>query len=183
MSHLVDLKQIIKELHGNGAHYSSFLLENIIDVNHELLNMKDFNAEGFLGKIWRDIQEKENNSLEGIKRNVFSNIGSQNINLIPSEQTSDCKPFCLAIANGAFGEKHYKNQYKTGFKGMMFMLIRNWFSCLAVNRETLILTLQWDSNSFNESYEPLITEFCKTHNKKVFIIHISNSNANLMFSK
>jgi hypothetical protein len=92
------------------------------------------------------------------------------MNLYPSNYKGTCQTFCLAIANKKFDKP--RKGLEAGFKGIMLELVAYWFSCLSVNKKTLILTSSWDNNIFDENYKNIIDQYTRVHNKRVFIVEV-----------
>lgn len=55
----------------------------------------------------------------------------------------------------------------------MLLQSEYWFSCLHINKETLILTPDWAQNDFESHYEKLVESYCRTHTIKVVIFEVS----------
>jgi hypothetical protein len=92
------------------------------------------------------------------------------MNLYPSNNKGACHPFCLAIANKKFDKP--RKGLDSGFKGLMLEMAAYWFSCLSVNKKTLILTSSWDNDIFGEHYKNIIDQYTRVHNKRVFIFEV-----------
>lgn len=92
------------------------------------------------------------------------------MNLYPSDKKGSCQSFCLAIASKKFDKP--RKGMESGFRGIMLEMAAYWFSCLSVNKETLILTSTWDNAVFEESYKKIIDNYTRVHNKRVYIIEV-----------
>jgi hypothetical protein len=108
--------------------------------------------------------------LKDLRNRYDSRYGQNTMNLYPSDNKGTCHPFCLAIANKKFDKP--RKGLDSGFKGIMIEMFAYWFSCLSVNKKTLILTSTWDNEVFSENYKNIIDQYTKGHNKRVFIIEI-----------
>jgi hypothetical protein len=49
-----------------------------------------------------------------------------------------------------------------------------WFACFNINEENLILTPDWNEEEFDSNYKSIIDNYCNHHQKKVFIVEVSN---------
>ena len=98
--------------------------------------------------------------IDGIARN------NDPINLIPSDHKTKCHHFLLAIAGAGFGREK-------GFKGIMRDTVQHWFRC--ENKETLILTLDWDDNKFKNDWLGIIQAY-ESRGHEVFVIQYGEYN-------
>ena len=113
-----------------------------------------------------NIEEK----LKDLRNRLDSNHGRSNMNLFPSNNKGACHPSCVAIAIKKFDKP--RKGLESGFKGLILEMAAYWFSCLNINRNTLILTMSWDNQSFEENYKNIIDQFTRVHNKNVYIIEV-----------
>jgi hypothetical protein len=127
-------------------------------ANDEFENMKDRKP--------RSIEDK----LKDLRNKYDSGYGRSSMNLYPSDNKSVCHQFCLGIANKKFDKP--RKGLDSGFKGIMLEMVAYWFSCLGVNKKTLILTSTWDNELFGANYKNIIDKYTRVHNKKVFIIEV-----------
>jgi len=114
----------------------------------------------------RSIEDK----LKDLRNRYDSGSGHSSMNLYPSNNKGACHPFCLAIANKKFDKP--RKGLDSGFKGLMLEMAAYWFSCLSVNKKTLILTSSWDNDIFGEHYKNIIDQYTRVHNKRVFIFEV-----------
>ena len=114
----------------------------------------------------RSIEDK----LKDLRNRYDSRNGQFTMNLYPSDRKGSCHSFCLAIANKKFDKP--RKGLESGFKGIMLEMAAYWFSCLNVNKQTLILTSTWDNDIFDENYKNIIDQYTRVHNKRVFIIEV-----------
>jgi hypothetical protein len=182
MNPLHEFDKVISEIKESGGNASAKILIEISENYHSLLNSEHFDPQKFLSSIWQNVNGIGDNTINTMKDETIRRIGAGNINLIPSEIPGPCRPFCLALASGNFGEKYYPSKGVIGFKGMMSKLVETWFTCLSVNEENLVLTSDWDESTFKELYKKLINSYCRNHGKKIFIVLVSDSNVRLMHS-
>ena len=182
MNQVKEFRKISEEIRALGGELSAGILDEIAENFHTLSRSEHFDPQKFLNTIWQQVHPDERNNIDRFRDKVIGRIGGGNINLIPSETPGACRPFCLAVASGTFGEKYYPSSGKIGFKGMMLKLAELWFGCLSVNQENLILTSDWDESAFKDLYNNLINTYCSTHGKKLYVVLVSNSNIRLMHS-
>jgi hypothetical protein len=130
--------------------------------------------EDFANDERDSLYERKPRSIEDKLKDLRNRYDSENrqsrMNLYPSDRKGLCHTFCLAIANKKF-DKPLKG-LESGFKGIILEMAAYWFSCLSINKKTLILTSAWDNDIFDENYKKIIDEFTRVHNKKVFIIEV-----------
>ena len=90
--------------------------------------------------------------MKPIITSVIESVNSkgESINFIPGGQRSKCCDFLFAIAGGGFGSEK-------GFKGIMKNAVQHWFKC--ENKETLIMTLDWDDNKFRNDWLGIIEAY------------------------
>ena len=151
-------------------------IENIIhrfgdfELGEEIISiLKDLAHDelpNLLDRKPRSIEEK----LKDLRDKYDSGYGKPSINLYPSNNKSVCHSFCLAIANKKFDK--LRKGLDSGFKGIMLEMAAYWFSCLSVNKKTLILTGTWDNEIFGENYKNIIDQYTRVHGKKVFVIEV-----------
>jgi len=108
--------------------------------------------------------------LKDLRNQLDSNNGRSTMNLFPSNNKGACHSFCVAIAIKKFDKP--RKGLESGFKGLILEMAAYWFSCLNINRDTLILTTSWDNQSFEENYKNIIDQFTRVHNKYVYIIEV-----------
>jgi hypothetical protein len=137
--------------------------EEIISILEQLANDERDNLSDRKPK---SIEDK----LKDLRNKYDSGYFQTAINLYPSENKGACHPFCLAIANKKFDKP--RKGVDSGFKGIMLEMAAYWFSCLSVNKKTLILTSTWDNEVFSENYKNIIDQYTRVHNKTVFIIEV-----------
>lgn len=147
-------------------------LENFIDLLDEELNIRR-----------REIEEIENRNrqngtitkpsdrsivMKPIITSVIERINSKGepINFIPGGQRSKCCNFLFAIAGGGFGSEK-------GFKGIMKNAVQHWFKC--ENKETLIMTLDWDDNKFRSDWLGIIEAY-ETKGHQVTVLQYGEFN-------
>jgi hypothetical protein len=135
--------------------------EEIISILEDLSNDE---LDKFGGRKPRTIEDK----LKDLRNRYDSGTSESSINLYPSNNKGSCHSFCLAIANKKFDKP--RKGLDSGFKGIILEMAAYWFSCLGVNKKTLILTSTWDNEVFDEHYKNIIDNYTKIHNKQVFII-------------
>jgi hypothetical protein len=146
-------------------------------INHVLHEMQiKFEPSREMIDILRQIESLEldgkqdvSNKLNRLRNRIEGNPLFGSMNLIPSEFKGSCRAFCLAIASKKFDKP--RKGLESGFKGIILHLFAYWFGCLSINKETLILTSNWDNEGF-EQYKPAIDNYVKTHNKIVCIIEV-----------
>jgi len=137
--------------------------EEIITILEDLANDE---RDNFIDRKPRSIEDK----LKDLRNRYDSDYGQTAMNLYPSDNKGACHPFCLAIANKKFDKP--RKGLDSGFKGIMLEMAAYWFSCLSVNKKTLILTSTWDNEVFGENYKNIIDQYTRVHNKRVFIIEV-----------
>ena len=137
--------------------------EEIIRILEDLANDE---SDIFSERKPRSIEDK----LKDLRNSYDSDYGQSKMNLYPSSNKGACHPFCLAIANKKFDKP--RKGLDSGFKGIMLEMAAYWFSCLSVNKKTLILTSTWDNEVFDENYKNIIDQYTRVHNKRVFIIEV-----------
>jgi len=123
--------------------------------------------------------KSQEDKLKDLRNLLDSNHGGKAMNLFPSNNKIVCHSFCLAIATKKFDKP--RKGLESGFKGLFMELAAYWFSCLNVNRKTLILTTSWDNQSFEENYKNIIDRFTEVHNKNVFIVELGPTGAFLRY--
>jgi hypothetical protein len=130
------------------------ILEDLANDDYEYINVEKS----------RSIEDK----LKDLRDRYESKYQGPSMNLIPSDIKGACHSFCLALANKKFDK--LRKGMDCGFRGIMLEMSAYWFSCLAVNKETLIVTSSWDNDVFDEQYKKIIDSYTKSHNKTVVII-------------
>ena len=137
--------------------------EEIISILEDFANdERDYLNE----KKPRSIEDK----LKDLRNRYDSGNRQSTMNLYPSDSKGSCHSFCLAIANKKFDKP--RKGLESGFKGIMLEMAAYWFSCLNVNKKTLILTSTWDNELFGENYKNIIDQYTRVHNKRVFIVEV-----------
>jgi hypothetical protein len=137
--------------------------EEIISILEDFANdERDYLNE----KKPRSIEDK----LKDLRNRYDSGNRQSTMNLYPSDSKGSCHSFCLAIANKKFDKP--RKGLESGFKGIMLEMAAYWFSCLNVNKKTLILTSTWDNDIFGENYKNIIDQYTRVHNKSVFIVEV-----------
>ena len=137
--------------------------EEIIKILEDLANDE---RDNFGDRKPKSIEDR----LKDMRNRYDSGFGQTTMNLYPSDNKGACHTFCLAIANKKFDKP--RNGLDSGFKGIMLEMAAYWFSCLSVNKKTLILTSTWDNEVFGENYKNIIDQYTRVHNKRVFIIEV-----------
>lgn len=112
---------------------------------------------------------KEN--LERLIDDINNNEVDDTFNFYPSDKTGVCHEFCLGIATRKFGHNATPDKNRTGFKGLIKNIIPYWFSCFEMNKTTIILTMDWDSEAFEKEWESIIDSYC-AKGKEVLILQI-----------
>lgn len=137
--------------------------EEIIKILEDLANDE---RDNFGDRKPKSIEDR----LKDMRNRYDSGFGQTTMNLYPSDNKGACHTFCLAIANKKFDKP--RKGLDSGFKGIMLEMAAYWFSCLSVNKKTLILTSTWDNEVFGENYKNIIDQYTRVHNKRVFIIEV-----------
>jgi hypothetical protein len=140
--------------------------EEIIKILEDLANDE---IDNFSNEKPRSIEDK----LKDFRNRYDSRYGQTAMNLYPSDNKGACHPLCLAIANKKFDK--LRKGLDSGFKGIMLEMAAYWFSCLSVNKKTLILTSTWDDEFFVKNYKNIIDQYTRVHNKRVFIIEVGRT--------
>lgn len=150
------IESIIKSLH----------LEEDEQITSILRDLEYAEISNFIGPENRSVEDK----LKDLRNRLDSNNGQGTMNLFPSNNKAACHSFCVAIAIKKFDKP--RKGLESGFKGLILEMAAYWFSCLNVNRNTLIFTTSWDNQSFEENYKNIIDQFIRVHNKNVYIIEV-----------
>lgn len=184
MSFINDLKNISRKIdHGHLEQEASGILRYLVSEENRLLWGREYlSIDDFLRDLINELDENGNHSVDQIKEGFKRRLGGQGFNLIPSNNKGACHSFLLAISRGNFGEGMNTVTGKIGFKGLMLSVFSTWFSCIKQNRETLILTADWNQKQFDLLFKPVVESYCKNHNKKAYFILVSDTSASLVFS-
>lgn len=150
-------------------------LEHDEQVTSILLNL----AHDEMNNSIKSSNQSPEDKLRHLRNLWDSNHGGNAMNLFPSNNKSVCHSFCLAIATKKFDKP--RKGLESGFKGLIMEMAAYWFSCLNVNRKTLILTTSWDNQSFEENYKNIIDQFTGVHNKNVYVVEIGPTGAFLRY--
>ena len=73
-------------------------------------------------------------------------VTQDSINIIPGSNSHACYKYCVAFADGKWGQKN-------GFLKISRSLVSYWFKCEAKNTGTLLYTSSWDERSFKAGYK------------------------------
>jgi hypothetical protein len=149
---------------------------------NNLWQRENISIDEILDDLLKGINGKSRGGFDEIKRRFQQSLGGQGFNLIPSDLEGSCYPFLLAISRGNFGEGMNTTTGKIGFKGLMLNVFASWFRCIGQNRETLILTADWNQKQFDQFYKPVVESYCRTHNKKAYFVVVGDSRSYLAYS-
>jgi hypothetical protein len=100
-------------------------------------------------------------------------LTKEKINMYPSNVKGSCHKFCLVLAQKKFDQARVK--MTMGFKGAMHELTQYWWSCYGINKETVIITKDWDQDEFDEKYEDVIGNYERNMKSKVIILEITRN--------
>ena len=95
--------------------------------------------------------------------------GNNSFNFYPSDKMTSCRTLCIGIATKKFGYDRVNGTNRTGFKGLIKSLIEYWFSCGDINKNTILLTEDWDEKNFEKEWKDIIDSY-KAKGKVIFII-------------
>ena len=148
----------------------SIILLLHLEVDEQITSiLRDLAYDESMTSVGLENQSIED-KLKDLRNQLDSNNGQGTMNLFPSDKTGACHSFCVAIAIKKFDKP--RKGLESGFKGLILEMAAYWFSCLNVNRNTLIFTTSWDNQSFEENYKNIIDQFTRVHNKNVYIIEV-----------
>ena len=148
----------------------SIILLLHLEVDEQITSiLRDLAYDESMTSVGLENQSIED-KLKDLRNQLDSNNGQGTMNLFPSNNKGACHPFCVAIAIKKFDKP--RKGLESGFKGLILEMAAYWFSCLNINRNTLILTTSWDNQSFEENYKTIIDQFTRVHNKNVYIIEV-----------
>ena len=164
------LNDIVQQIKGLGGFESSELLDSLFRQFSESFD-KDFDVEEILKSITNEYGEFRNRNLQ----TSWGNIGSGGYNVIPAEPNGGvCSTLCLTIVGKGFMYRtSLPSKNMISFNKAMLLQSEYWFSCMHINKETLILTTDWAQREFETHYEQLIESYCTSHSKKVFVVEVS----------
>jgi len=129
------------------------LIEDLLKDNHNGKEIKS--AKELLDKI---IDKLNSNNEDGNKMNFY-----------PSDKETNCKQLCLGIATKGYECKREEKKNRTGFKGLIKVIVKYWINCGSINKTTILLTTEWRENSFKNDWVEIVDSY-KKQNKKVIII-------------
>jgi hypothetical protein len=175
---------VIRQIRERGGNQSAEMLNRLLEeIRHEWGS--EFIVTDFFDHLLRQyggfedryrIREDEEDPL-----NIWQTTApAEIINVIPSANAkSICAPFCLTIAAEGFTRMHpirlIHRRIHMNMCTSMLQVSAYWLGCLSVNKETLILTPNWDAREFENHYQNLIENYVHVHHKKVFIVEVSKS--------
>jgi hypothetical protein len=163
------LNDIIQQIKGLGGFESAQLLDSLFRQFSESFG-KDFDVDEVLKSITNEYGEFRNRN----SQTSWGNIGSGGYNIIPTEQNGGvCSTICLTIIREGFMRSAMSLRSKIGINKAMLLLAEYWFTCMHINKETLILTPDWSQLEFESRYQNLVESYCVTHSKKVFLVEVS----------
>jgi hypothetical protein len=163
------LNDIVQQIKGLGGSESAELLDSFFRQFSESFN-KDFDVDEILKSITSEYGEFRNRNSE----TSWGNIGSGGYNVIPTVPNGGvCSTICLTIVREGFSRTSMSFRNRIGFNKAMLLQAEYWFTCMHINKETLILTPDWSQVEFESRYQNLIESYCITHSKKVFIVEVS----------
>ena len=179
-----DLLKISHEIdHNSREQVSSAVLRFFAGEEfNRLWGRENLSIDDILDELLKGIDGKSGGGFDEIKRRFQQSIGGQGFNLIPSDIQGGCYPFLLAISRGNFGEGMNKTTGKIGFRGLMLDVFSSWFRCIDRNRESLILTADWNQKQFDQFYKPVVESYCMTHNKKAYFVVVGDGRSYLAYS-
>ena len=103
-----------------------------------------------------------------------SSSGTTSFNFYPSDNSTDCKEYCLGIATKKFGHDRLKDKNRTGFKGLIKELVQYWLKCGRINQTTIIIVTDWDGEEFEKEWLDIINARVAT-GKTVKVYQILNN--------
>ena len=175
---------VIRQIRECGGNQSAEMLNRLLEETRQELG-RGFKVEDFFDHLLRQYsgfedgyrRREEEEYPERIWRTTDQADG---INVIPSAHPKAfCAPFCLTIAAEGFGRmgviRVMPRRMQLSFLSSILKVSAYWFGCLSVNKETLILTPNWDAHEFETHYQNLIENYAQVHHKKVFIVEVSKS--------
>ena len=144
-------------------------------ISEILINIKEklkhkYENDKLSGK---EVKKYFEDVIDTINSGGFSGVGS--FNFYPSTNSIGCCELCFAIATNKFGHEYKKDKSRTGFKGLIKELIKYWLGCNAINKETVILALDWDDEVFNKEWKEIVDHYRIQLNKTVKIYEIIES--------
>jgi|LakMenE18May11ns_1017448.scaffolds.fasta_scaffold9726857_2 hypothetical protein len=121
---------------------------------------------------------KKNKSAKKILEDIIDNFannknGQSVMNFIPSNPGGNCMPLCVGMATQAYGGKRDEIKHRTGFKGLMIDIIRYWIRCGSVNTKTILFTVQFNNEHFDENWRSILDEY-KAKGKVVKVFYVLN---------
>lgn len=134
-------------------------------------------SEAVMPMIKHKFRDKEEVSLylDDLVREISEQGIGTAINFFPTEIKGACCENYLAIASLGFDSKYYPDKMASGFKSVILNAFKTWFSCSNVNKNSLIITADWNTAKFEEFYKPSIDAYTKNFNKKVEIYELSTT--------
>ena len=163
------LKDIVQQIKGLGGSESAELLDSLFRQFSESFG-KDFDVDEILKNITNDQGESRSRD----SQTSWGNIGSGGYNVIPAQPNGGvCSTSCVSIVREGFSRNNMSYRNRIGFNKAMFLLAEYWFTCMHINKETLILTPDWSQDEFESRYQNMIESYCRTHSKQVFIVEVS----------
>ena len=172
------LRDIVQQIKNLGGLESAELLDSLFRKFSESFG-KDFDVDEVLKNISNEYGEFRIRD----SQTSWGNIGSGGFNIIPAQPNGGvCSTLCLTIAGKGFMYRPSPpSRNMISFNKAMLLQSEYWFSCMHINKETLILTPDWAQNEFESHYEKLVESYCRTYAKKVFIVEVSKVGLILRF--
>jgi hypothetical protein len=172
------------EKHG-GIQTSQMLSRIFNDSNQEFGN--NFDSKVFFDELYKlhnPIGENQNQNVNLKPRWNSSgkgNWGNNSFNFIPTiNPNGGCSTFCLALISLGFDGKGSGNRHNNqkriqelSFDEAILSLCQYWFSCLKINEENLLITSNWNQDKFVSKFQNLIESYTLNHDKKVFIVELT----------
>jgi hypothetical protein len=150
----------------------SKLIEEIRLFNPDKPKNEELLFEEILGEVLHGIKNRQgdkkakiSNILKDVKDELEARCNGR-YNLIPSDNSDECRQFCLGISSTGFGTEK-------GFRGTMRDAIKLWFNCYGNNKETLILTADWADEIFSNWWLPIIEAYVAKGNK-VYVVQYTD---------
>jgi hypothetical protein len=178
-----NLESVKKLILDKSGKQTSEMLSTIFDDKLRNLGI-NLKPSEFLVEYSREFFPKENRRELKHSRNMDDGggFGNNNVfNFIPSAgPNGSCSSFCLTIVAAGFGRNslfhssRFNNSRSLNFLQAILLLAAYWFACFNINEENLILTPDWNEEEFDNNYKSIIDNYCNHHQKKVFIVEVSN---------